>query len=81
MKMKIIIFQPSPKENISNIPTEDIYIDDHFTSLTKPETKIDIGKPKFDGDNIAMIPNNDKTQIKKSLLQTAIDIKNKKIQQ
>ena len=75
---KKIIFQPSPKENIPNIPTEDIYIDDNFTSVTKPETKIDIGKPNFDGDNIRMIPNNDKAEIKKSLLQTTIDIKNKK---
>ena len=61
-----------------NIPTENIYIDDDFTSLTKPETKIDIGKPNFDGDNITMIPNNDKVEIKKSLLQTTIYIKNKK---
>ena len=68
---KKIIFQPPPKENIPNIPTEGIYIDDDFTSLTKPETKIDIGKPNFDGDNITMIPNN-------TLLQTTIDIKNKK---
>ena len=50
-------FQPPPKENIPNIHTEDIYIDDDFTTLTKPETKIDIGKPNFDGDNITMIPN------------------------
>ena len=75
---KKIIFQPPPKENIPNIPTEDIYIDDDVTSLTKTETKIDIGKPNFDGDNITMIPNNDKAEIKKSLLQTTIDIKNKK---
>ena len=34
---KKIIFQPPPKENIPNIPTEDFYIDDDFTSLTKPE--------------------------------------------
>ena len=72
------IFQPPPKENIPNIPTEDIYLDDNFTSLTKPEAKIDIGKPNFDGDNITMIPNNDKAEIKKSLLQTTIDIKKKK---
>ena len=75
---KKIIFQPPPKENIPNIPTEDIYLDDNFTSLTKPETRIDIGKPNFDGDNITMIPNNDKAEIKKSLLQTTIDIKKKK---
>ena len=75
---KKIIFQPPPKENIPNIPTEDIYIDDDVTSLTETETKIDIGKPNFDGDNITMIPNNDKAEIKKSLLQTTIDIKNKK---
>ena len=75
--MKIIIFQPSPKENISNIPTENIYIDDDFTSLAKSETEIDIGKPNFDGDNIAMIPNNDNAEIKRFLLQTANDIKNK----
>ena len=78
MKIKKIIFQPPPKENIPNIPTEDIYIDDDFTSLTKPGTEIDIGKPNVDGDNITMIPNNDKTEIKISLLQTTIDIKNKK---
>ena len=78
MKIKKYIFQPPPKENIPNIPTEDIYLDDNFTSLTKPETRIDIGKPNFDGDNITMIPNNDKAEIKKSLLQTTIDIKNKK---
>ena len=77
MKKKII-FQPPPKENIPNVLTEDFHIDDDFTSLTKPETKIDIGKPNFDGDNITMIPNNDKSEIKKSLLQTTIDIKNKK---
>ena len=77
MKKKII-FQPPPKENIPNVLTEDFHIDDDFTSLTKPETKIDIGKPNFDGDNITMIPNNDKAEIKKSLLQTTIDIKNKK---
>ena len=75
---KKIIFQPPPKENIPNIPTEDIYIDDDVTSLTKTETKIDIGKPNFDGDNITMIPNNDKAEIKKSLLKTTIDIKKKK---
>ena len=75
---KKIVFQPPPKENIPNILTEDFHIDDDFTSLTKPETKIDIGKPNFDGDNITMIPNNDKAEIKKSLLQTTIDIKNKK---
>ena len=75
---KKTIFQPSPKENIPKIPTEDIYIDDDFTSLKKPETKTNIGKPNFDGDNITMIPNNDKAEIKKSLLQTTIDIKNKK---
>ena len=75
---KKIMFQPPPKENIPNIPTEDIYIDDDFTSLTKPETKINIGKPNFDGDNITMIRNNDKVEIKKSLLQTTIYIKNKK---
>ena len=74
---KKIIFQSPPKENIPNIPTEDIYIDDDFTSLTKPETKIDISKPNFGGDNITMIPNN-KAEIKKSLLQITIDIKNKK---
>ena len=78
MRIKKNIFQPPPKENIRNIPTENIYIDDDFTSLTKPETKIDIGKPNFDGDNITMIPNNDKVEIKKSLLQTTIYIKNKK---
>ena len=78
MKIKKNIFQPPPKENIPNIPTEDIYLDDNFTSLTKPETRIDIGKPNFDGDNITMIPNNDKAEIKKSLLQTTIDIKKKK---
>ena len=44
---KKIIFQPPPKENIPNIPTEDIYIDDDFTTLTKFETKIDIGKPNL----------------------------------
>ena len=75
---KKIVFQPPPKENIPNILTEDFHIDDDFTSLTKPETKIDIGKPNFDGDNITMIPNNDKAEIKKSLLQTTNDIKNKK---
>ena len=96
---KKIIFQPPPKENIPNIPTEDLYIDDDFTSVTKsekkldigqpnfdghnitltrPETKLVIGKPNFDGDNTTMTPNNDKTEIKKSLLQTTIDIKNKK---
>ena len=75
---KKIVFQPPPKENIPNILTEDFHIDDDFTSLTKPETKTDIGKPNFDGDNITMIPNNDKAEIKKSLLQTTIDIKNKK---
>ena len=75
---KKIIFQPPPKENIPNIHTEDIYIDDDFTSLTKPETKTDIGKPNFDGDNITMIPNNEKAEIKKYFLQTTIDIKNKK---
>ena len=73
---KEIIFQPPHKENIPNIPTEDIYIDDEFTSLTKPETKIDIGKSNFDGDNIKMIPNNDNAE--KSFLQLTIDIKNKK---
>ena len=75
---KKIIFQPPPKENIPSIPNEDIYIDDDFTSLTKAETKTDIGKPSFDGDNITMIPNNDLAKIKKSLLQTIIYIKNKK---
>ena len=75
---KKIIFQPPPKENIPNIPTEDIYIDDDVTSLTKTETKIDIGKPNFDGDNITMIPNNDKAETKKYSLQTTVDIKNKK---
>ena len=75
---KKTIFQPPPKENIPKISTEDIYIDDDFTSLKKPETKTNIGKPSFDGDNITMIPNNDKAEIKKSLLQTTIDIKNKK---
>ena len=75
---KKIKFQPPPKENIPNIHTEDIYIDDDFTSLTKPETKTDIGKPNFDGDNITMIPNNEKAEIKKYFLQTTIDIKNKK---
>ena len=75
---KKIIFQPPPKENIPNIPTEDIYINDDFTFLTKPETKIDIGKSNFDGDNITMISNNDQAEIKKSLLQTTIYIKNKK---
>ena len=75
---KKIIFQPPTKENIPTIPTEDICIVDDFTSLSKPETKIDIGKPNLDGDNITMIPNNDKAEIKKSLLQTTIDIKNKK---
>ena len=53
-------------------------MDDDFASLTKPETKINIGKPNFDGDNIIMIPNNDKAEIKKSLLQMTTDIKNKK---
>ena len=43
-------------------------MDDDFASLTKPETKINIGKPNFDGDNIIMIPNNDKAEIEKSLL-------------
>ena len=62
---KKIIFQPPLKENIPKIPTEDIYIHDDFTSLKKPETKINIGKPNFDGDNIKMIPNNDKAEIKK----------------
>ena len=75
---KKIIFQPPPKENIPNTPTEDIYINDDFTFLTKPETKIDIGKSNFDGDNITMISNNDQAEIKKSLLQTTIYIKNKK---
>ena len=37
MKMKKYIFQPPPKENIPNISTEDIYIDDNFNSFTKPE--------------------------------------------
>ena len=75
---KKTIFQPPPKENIFNIPTEDIYIDDDFTSLIKSETKIDTGKPNFDGDSITMTPNIDKAEIKKYLLQTTIDIKNKK---
>ena len=53
---KKIIFQPPPKENIPNIPTEGFHIADDFTSLTKPGTKIDIVKPNFDGDNTTMIP-------------------------
>ena len=75
---KKTIFQPPPKENISNIPAEDICIDDNFTSLIKPETKIDTGKPNFDGDNITITPDKDKAEIKKYLLQTTIGIKNKK---
>ena len=51
-----IIFQPLPKENIPNIPTEGFHIDDDFTSLTNPATKIDIGKPQFDGDNTTTTP-------------------------
>ena len=73
---KKIIFQPPPKENIPNIPINDNYIYHDFTSLPKPETKIDIGKPNF--NEITMIPNNGKAEIKKYLLQSTIDIKNKK---
>ena len=51
---KKIIFQPPPKENIPNIPTEDLYMDDDFTSVTKSEKKLDIGQPNFDGDNITL---------------------------
>ena len=78
MKIKKFIFQSPPKENIPIATTENIYIDDDFTSLTKPEAKKDIGKPNIDGDNITMIPNSDEAEIKKYLLQTTIDIKNKK---
>ena len=72
---KKIIFQPPRKENIPNIPINDNYIYHDFTSLPKPETKIDIGKPNF--NEITMIPNNGKAEIKKYLLQSTIDIKNK----
>ena len=46
MKKKLY-FNPHLKKIFLISPTEDIYIDDDFTTLTKFETKIDIGKPNL----------------------------------
>ena len=65
MKKKLY-FNPHLKKIFLISPTEDIYIDDDFTTLTKFETKIDIGKPNLMEIIWQWSQNNDKNEIKKS---------------
>ena len=75
------IFETTTQENIPNIPeqtvlkTEDFFIaDDEFDEYKKPET-INIKQSSSDDRNdFVIIPDNEKSEISKSLLKTDIQI-------